>query len=63
MVTINPNSKFIKLKNLNFSFQYPNIIDLKLGMKIKPKSMSKYNNNTTISHKVRINGFSVKQFP
>lgn len=36
-------------------------MDLKLGVKKNLKNVSKFKNNTTLSHKVRINGLSVRQ--
>ncbi len=54
--------KFIKIENLTYRFKYPNIIDIKLGIKKKMKSKEKYDNNTTLSHCFRINGLSVRQF-
>ncbi len=40
----------------------PNIMDLKLGIKKLKKGSTKYDNNTTLSHKVRINGLSITQY-
>ena len=56
------NQIFIKIENLTYRFKYPNIIDIKLGIKKKMKSKEKYDNNTTLSHSFRINGLSVRQF-
>lgn len=41
--------------------KHPNIMDLKLGIKKCKKKLKKFENCTTISHKVRINGMSIRQ--
>jgi len=50
------------LKNLTSGLKYPNIIDIKLGIKKHFKNKDKLKDSTTFSHKFRINGLSVKQF-
>lgn len=42
--------------------KHPNIMDLKLGIKKLKKGSNKYDNNTSLSHKVRINGMSIRQY-
>ncbi len=44
---------------MTFGYVFPNIIDLKLGVKKAKKSNVKYENSTTDAYHFRINGMMV----